>query len=434
MHSQDTKNIIIVWWATILGGIVNYLVHPIAVRMLNTQAFGEFASLLSIVNIVWFIMGAWSIITLKLIAQHTHQSDHNIWSKSQPNLDFMYYLKHKLQRPLLGVGIVLWIIISICSPRIAQSLHISNPWWIIIIGISMITSVYSIILWAILQSGGWFTSLSIISVTWSLLRLWCVIGMLYLIWWTTWAIGATLIAGLGSFGITEYMVRKHLWHHNHEQLIKYDGTLIQEFKEQSRSYLNLIAITVMMWILTNSDVLIAQYVFGGEISWTYASIAVIAKFVIFIWLAAETVLLPKLLGSSRQTSISQIWSIILLMLWFGVVSLWGWRLLGWSILHLLKPWLEWYTTVLLQALTINRCILTISISSKSLINNHKTLPLWIVTVASIIWIIMSTQQTQLDWYLTTSIIIRWVATFLIQWVWLYHSIFPTTSINHHETI
>jgi hypothetical protein len=79
---------------------------------------------------------------------------------------------------------------------------------------------------------------------------------------------------------------------------------MQELKHQSHSYLNLILITVMIGILTNSDVLIAQHIFGGEISGTYASVAVIAKFVVFIGLAAETVLLPQLF--SDQPTRSQI--------------------------------------------------------------------------------------------------------------------------------
>jgi O-antigen/teichoic acid export membrane protein len=62
----------------------------------------------------------------------------------------------------------------------------------------------------------------------------------------------------------------------------------------------------MMGILTNSDVLIAQHIFGSESSGMYASVAVIAKFVVFIGLATETVLLPKLLKAETQPSRSQI--------------------------------------------------------------------------------------------------------------------------------
>jgi hypothetical protein len=57
---------------------------------------------------------------------------------------------------------------------------------------------------------------------------------------------------------------------------------MRELQKESHKYIHLIIITVMMGILTNSDVLIAQHIFGGEISGTYASVAVVAKFVVFI--------------------------------------------------------------------------------------------------------------------------------------------------------
>jgi O-antigen/teichoic acid export membrane protein len=87
---------------------------------------------------------------------------------------------------------------------------------------------------------------------------------------------------------------------------QYDGVLIQELKQKFHSYLNLIIITIMMGILTNSDVLIAQHIFGSESSGVYASVAIIAKFIVFIGLAAETVLLPKLLKADTKPTRGQI--------------------------------------------------------------------------------------------------------------------------------
>gem|GEM_PF-927086 len=101
MKSAYTSNILIIAIATIIGGIINYMVHPLAVRHLSVEDFGQFAALLSMINIIGFIISAGSIITLKLIAQHDNK------------LDFMYYLKHKLQRPLLGIGVVIWIVGSL---------------------------------------------------------------------------------------------------------------------------------------------------------------------------------------------------------------------------------------------------------------------------------------------------------------------------------
>ena len=82
--------------------------------------------------------------------------------------------------------------------------------------------------------------------------------------------------------MTEYLVRHHLGSHYDQDISQYDGTLIQQLQHHAKSYINLIIITVIIGILTNSDILIAQSVFGGELSGTYAAVATIAKFVVFI--------------------------------------------------------------------------------------------------------------------------------------------------------
>lgn len=403
MKSQDNKNIMIVSIATLIGWLINYLVHPIAVRYLSTTDFGEFEALLGMINIMWFIMSAGTIITLKLIAEHHSRSD------------FMYYLKTKLQRPLLLIWcLARWFIIW-CSIWIADGLQINNHWWIIIMGATIITSFYGIILSAILQSGWWFKSLSLIGVSGSIIRLWAIIIVVFwLSGWSTEFIGATIIAGFVSFLITEYLVRKHLWAHELSTIIQYDGTLVQELKYKSKTYLNLIMITIAIGILTNGDILIAQHVFGGELSGTYASVAVIAKFVVFIGLAAETVLLPKLLSIDQTPSRSQIGSIIALMLWFGILSLIGWRVLWWWVLHLLKPWLESHLWLLLWALMISWCVLTLSISSKTLVNTGSRAPLWIICIAWVLRYLLSMIQVRLSDYVQVSVIILWTTTIVMQ--------------------
>ena len=329
----------------------------------------------------------------------------------------MYYLKTKLQRPLLGIWLVVCCVIAVSAWWIGHALQISNQRWIIIMWISIVTSLYGIILGAILQSGWWFRLLSVVGIIGSVIKLGLIVLVLFwLHGWTTQAVGAIVLGGWVSFVLTECLVRKHLWSHNTQDTKQYDGTLIQELKHSSKTYLKLILITVMIGILTNGDILIAQYVFGGEVSWTYASVAIIAKFVVFIWLAAETVLLPKLLNINQTPSRSQIWSIMMVMWWFGMVSLTGWWLLWWWVLQLLKPWLESQVWLLLWALAISWCILTLSISSKTLVNSWSRAPLRIMWIAGILRYLVSTMQTQLSNYVQWSVIILWASTIVIQWL------------------
>lgn len=394
----------IVWWATVIGGIVNYLVHPIAVRMLSTADFGEFAALLSMINIMWFIMSAGTIITLKLIADHDSKSD------------FMYYLKDKLTRPLIGVWLCVCLLIGLCAPWIARELQISHVWWVVIMGASIIFSFYGIILNAILQSGGWFKSLSLIGILWSVVRLICVIIALWRIGWSsTSAVWAIVIAWLIWITLTEYLVRRHLGRPSISDIMQYDGILISQLKQQGKSYLNLIVITVMMGILTNSDVLIAQHVFGSESGRIYASVAIIAKFVVFIWLAAETVLLPKLLKADTKPSRSQIWSIIGLLWGFWLVSLLGSRWLWAWILELLKPWLGIYQPLLIGAIIINWCVLTLSISSKTLTNQWSRVALWMIWIWAVLRYILSQTASDLWSYVQLSAIILLTISIWLQW-------------------
>lgn len=421
MHSQDTKNIIIIGWATVISGIINYLVHPFAVRMLSTAEFGQFASLLSMINIMWFIMSAGSIITLKLIADH--DSHHN----------FMLYLKHRLIKPLLIVWAMISLIITLLSPWITHELNIMNIRWVVFVGATMLFSFYGIILNAILQSGGWFQSLSFIGIIWAIMRLAAVVISLYLIpWSSTGAVWSTVIASVLWFILMEYIVRRHLKNPatNSHIIEQYNGALIQQVKDKFHSYINLIIITVIIWIITNSDVLIAQHIFSSEDSGTYASVAVIAKFIIFIGLAAETVLLPKLLQSRHKPERSQIWAIILLMIWFWVISLCGWQILWWTILHLLKPWLESHVQLLLWALAINRCILTLSISSKTLVTIYGKWIIWIMGSMSIIRYIISSFQPSLNHYIYSSIGVLGVTSVIMQYLWLS----STSSPYQHEII
>ena len=418
MQSQDTRNIIIIWWATIIGGILNYLVHPLAVRILSTAEFWQFAALLSMINIMWFIMSAGTIITLKLIADHENKSD------------FMYYLKHKLAKPLIGIWLSVCLLVAICSPWIAHELQISHIRWVVIMSTTIIFSLYAIILNAILQSGGWFKSISLIGIIGSLVRLIFVIIALGRVGWsstsTVWSI---VIAGLVSLALTEYFVRRHLGHSSttKHNITQYDGVLMQELKQKFNSYLSLIIVTVMIGILTNSDVLIAQHVFGSENAGVYASVAIIAKFVIFIGLASETVLLPKLLKADTKPNRSQIWSIIGLLWWFWIISLIGSRWLWAPILDLLKPWLWIYQPLLIWAIIINWCILTLSISSKTIVNQWSRIPLWIIGIWAVIWYIISRTSNSLWWYIQLSAIILLIMSFMMQAYWLLSTTNKKTS-------
>lgn len=408
MRSAYTSNIILIAIATVIGGVINYLVHPIAVRHLSVQDFGQFAALLSMINIIGFIISAGSIITLKLIAQHDNK------------LDFMYYLKHKLQRPLLSIGVMVWIVWSLWSNRIARSLNITNPRAIVLMLASVITSIYSVVLSAIMQSAWWFKQIAWLGVLWSLLRFVAVIISIYRFSTTSSTIAAVVISGIIGFIITEVIVSTKLKQHHHT-ILDYDGTLAHQVRFYAKSYLYLILVTVMIGILTNADVLLVQHFFGGEISGNYAGVAVIAKFVVFIWLAAETVLLPKLFNTQLPTTRRQVLTIIWLLRGFSVAALAGSWLLGTQVLALLKPWLEIYHTLLLWVILISCCILHLSITSKTLVNRGSTTTLWILACGSLLRYLLGTVSIDLNEFVSRSIIILLIMTITLESLWIYQS-------------
>jgi O-antigen/teichoic acid export membrane protein len=304
--------------------------------------FGEFASLVSIVNILWVLV-LW--INIYLTREYSKNTDNLPKVKSMSNHAIIL---------LAWLGIILVGVFILCVPYIKVFLHFESPIWFYSIGILVFISCLWIGYNPVFRAMKMFKYLAFFQVLNPLLKI--VFGIWLVSFWLGifWAMGWFIISSMLTLILAYIVLYRRFRNIDARWTLK---SFIAWIHLQKRELMDFVIWSILFAVLMNSDILFAKNIFEPTIAWTYAGMAIISKFLIYLLLSIETVYYVQIMELSKKTApIRYFIEPIAIMVGVTFISL-IWCYFFWdyimSVIHLEIVWqnialllLVWYSGLL----------------------------------------------------------------------------------------
>lgn len=360
--------------ATVISWWINYLYHPLMVRFLTESDFALFESLMSLLNVVGVVFSGFALYITQQLSIHKDDNSYREW------------LVYRWTRRLAyGSGAMIMVFV-LCSPWIASYLHLDSIGPVILVALSLLAGGVGIVYGALLQSQHQFEYLSITTVVSAILRVFLGVVLVYYWAWLYGAVIGVVLSGLISVAIS-------LWMTQHLQL-KSTNEHYDEIIDSLKTHRYQIVLFCMAMFailgITNLDIMMIQHHFKDQ-SATYIALSVVAKFLVFLGTALESVYYPQL-SSQPLTKITIVpfrnYMILQLFL-IGCAIVWSW--LVWSyILELFKPWLGQEIFLFERLLVIFGMVLLYTTLLKLFVAWKKITLVWI-SIVLITWLLIVLQ-------------------------------------------
>jgi len=190
---KNLKHIVLllfsIWWAWAM----NYVYQYIMIQNLSIEKYSDFASLISVINIIWVLSLACSLFLVKEISKNK-ENIRNIVSVSKIKLAI--------------IGSLLYLIYVLCTPLIVIYLDIDYK-LILLSGFSLLLLFASLYQWAFFQ---WTKKFHLYS-TWQILSpLFKILtwGFMVYIWYGVyWAIWGFIASQIILFILWSFIVKKY---------------------------------------------------------------------------------------------------------------------------------------------------------------------------------------------------------------------------------
>jgi len=355
MAKNNYLNVFLISWSGVIGWLINYIYHPIMIQFLSLSEFGTFASLLAILNILW-------VLITGLVLFLNREMSQNIEDK--PRVKFIFLSSLKI---LFFVSFVIFVLFLLFSPLLAVFLKIDNLSYIFILSSIIWISFLSVSVESSLRAFKKFEFIALSGIIWPIIRVlvWFTLVFLWfklywaILWFVLSAFILFIVALIYVFSLFKNIESKS----NYKQLLA-------DFYRDKKSIISFFLVSLFFAIFMNIDLLLAKNIFTWEISGAYASLSVLAKFLIFLLLSIETVYYGQIM-ETKNINLNLIRNPLILM-WIISVSAIVFNLFFWKyILYLLKPGLEEYFSVYILSLVYYSILVFVSFLSKILIwKNH----------------------------------------------------------------
>ena len=343
----------LMWFSTIIGGAINYLYHPLMIQYLSIHEFAEFESLVGVFNILWVLTTGVSLFLVKEIA------------KNSKNLVMVKSIFRFSNVFLLVFGCTAYLVFALFSPFIARFLKFDSVYPVLLTGLIIIFSFQWTVVWAVLQGLKRFRFIAFGWILSSIFRLLFGVIFVFFGYKLYGAIGWFIIAGAFVFFLNFFYTWNIL--KNYETIDTID-TLKKDFKKDSVHIFHFFLLAFFLAILMNMDVIFAKNLFDSNAAGIYAGLSVLAKFLIFLWWAIETVYYPQIM-EHRKEEVPRHFLInsFFMLLILTISALVFHYFFGGMILNLMKKWLGEFVDIFLFILIFCGLYTFISLYSKVLI-------------------------------------------------------------------
>lgn len=387
--------------ATVISWWINYLYHPLMVRFLTESDFALFESLMSLLNVVVVVFSGFALYITQQLSIHKDDNSYREW------------LVYRWTRRLAyGSGVMIMLLILL-SPWIASYLHLDSIGPVILVALSLLAGGVGIVYGALLQSQHQFEYLSINTVVSAIMRVIVGVVLVYYGFGLYGAVIGVVLSGLISVAISRWMTQRL-------QLKSTDvhqDEIVSSLK--TNRYQIVLFCMAMFAILgmSNLDIMMVQHHFKEQAA-SYIALSVVAKFLIFLGTALESVYYPQL---SRQLLWKHTFApfrnyMILQLFLIGSAIVWSW--LVWSyILDLFKPWLGQEIFFFERLLIVFGMVLLYTTVLKLFVAWKKMTLVWIaVCLAAVLLLLLQFWWgVSVDYFVTLFMV--WMAVILcVMWV------------------
>lgn len=352
-QTNNFINIILIGGSWLIAGLINYLYHPLMLRFLSLEEFGEFASLMGVINILWIFLVGISLFLNKEVAKA---------SQNHEKISSLFFVSIKY---LWALGLILSIIYLFLSPVIAHFLHIHTG-LVILAGTTLFLSCIGTATDGVLRGLKQFRFLGIMSILGAFLKL--VLGFIFVLFAFKnygaigWVVGSSIIwISLSIFWLIKLLEYKE------EKTID-SSSLLKDFLLQKKEIGNFVLVSFFFAFFFNIDVIFAKHLFPENMVGIYAGISVLWKFLVFLLLSIETVYYSEIMSHPRQeVAFHHIRNPLLWILLTSLAALWINVFLGSFLLELLKPELAGNLRLYLLLLIYYSFLVFISFFAKILV-------------------------------------------------------------------
>ncbi|MBB1564535.1 hypothetical protein BLD25_02505 [Candidatus Gracilibacteria bacterium GN02-872] len=337
MKKNNYFYIVLFGFSGIIGGLINYIYHPIMLRFMSIEEFGIFSSLISIFNIL-------SVVTIGFDLFLNKEFSRNLDDEKKVKSVFVDSTK------IFGIiGITLFALFTVFSPFIANFLGIQSNFLVIISGLILVFSFGGISASAFLKSSKSFEVLSFNDVLAPVARL--VFGVLFVF------LGLGILGAVLGF-IASYIISLlFILYFSFGKLKNIDykpntKKLFKDFIGSKTELFNFFFVSLIFSIFMNVDMLIARNIFSSGDAGIYGGITVLGKFLIFLLLAIETIYYGQIMKFKKsEIPKNLLITPILVIAGLIVFSLIFNYFFGEFLLGILKPEFKNYLDIFLLNLT-----------------------------------------------------------------------------------
>ena len=349
--------VLLVGLSTVISGVINYFYHPLMLKFLDSHIFWEFEAIVSIFNILG-VLTAW--IWLFLVEHITRNSEDKNFIVS-----ILYSWTKFLFLLWLGISLLFWIF----SPWIANYLHIENLLVFWVVASTILPAFMGVVVWAITSGKKMFEFMAFSSIFSSIIRFLAgviLVKLWYgLMWAVIWYVLSSYVVYIVQYFYIKNSISKDLVYEKKSiPIYRIKQIFLENFKNLFQYFL----ITLIVILLANIDILIVKNLYTPEQAWDYAAISVLAKFLLFLGWAIESVYYPQIMKfNAKDIPQYLLKNSIWLILFIIVVSILGWYFLWFFVLKILKPGLEGYSSMLVPLIIWNWGLILVTMLGKVLV-------------------------------------------------------------------
>lgn len=346
----------LVWVSTIISGVINYFYHPIMLRFLDSHIFWEFESIVSIFNILW-VLTAW--IWLFLVEQITRNSE---------DKKFIASILYSWTNFLFFLWLAISLIFAIFSPFIANFLHIENIVVFWLVASTILPAFMGVVIWSIVSWKKMFEFIAFSNIFSSIVRFLCWVILVKMWYGLMGAVIWYVVSSYIVYLVQYFYIKSKIWNNIFSKKNIWYWQIKTIFYQNFKNLFWYFLITFIVIMFSNIDILIVKNLYSPQQAWNYAALSVLAKFLLFLGWAIESVYYPQIMKFNSK-DIPQY--LIKNSLWIVGFIIFCWIIGGYFlwffVLKILKPWLESYSNMLVPLIIWNGGLIIITMLWKILV-------------------------------------------------------------------
>jgi len=275
LHDDFVKQSTIIFIASMIANVCNYIYQIYVGRALGPEAYGVFGALFAIFYLIAVFTGALQAGVGLFISQFMAEGEND-----QVNS----FLRQLLLKSAI-LGISGFLLFTLISPWIAEFLNIDSIWEIVIIGTVFIFTFLLPVTTGAFQGLQRFKALAATSIISVLCKLGFAVALILIGFGIYGALGAVTISSVGVTIFSLYILR--------DRLKKGKNGVSHNFSELYRYSAPTLLIVFCLNVPSNLDVILVKHFLSNYDAGLYVSASVLGKIVLFVSGAIVIVMFPK---------------------------------------------------------------------------------------------------------------------------------------------